>query len=196
MDNRCTYKEGQRRCFRNGIGNPVLCKAHRAEKEADEMNRPRDNYNSPLDNILDAIDPNGVFDEVVAVADDAVKDAARTMAQQAASRFKDWISTKAKENPQVAATAAQTAMHNKRLFDELRKARRAAAENAARAAQAESRREDPRDVLGFSPDVKITPQIIKERQRELARAFHPDKGGSVKAMQRVNDAAKELLASL
>jgi curved DNA-binding protein CbpA len=37
---------------------------------------------------------------------------------------------------------------------------------------------------------------IKARQRELARLFHPDKGGSVRAMQRVNDAADALIAQI
>jgi curved DNA-binding protein CbpA len=38
--------------------------------------------------------------------------------------------------------------------------------------------------------------MVKERQRTLAKLWHPDKGGSLKAIQRLNGAAQELLATL
>jgi len=56
--------------------------------------------------------------------------------------------------------------------------------------------EDPREVLGFPPDKPLTKSEIKARQKELARVFHPDRGGSVRSMQRVNDAAAALLAQI
>jgi curved DNA-binding protein CbpA len=37
---------------------------------------------------------------------------------------------------------------------------------------------------------------VKERQRELAKLMHPDRGGSTKALQRINAAAQELLTGL
>ena len=55
---------------------------------------------------------------------------------------------------------------------------------------------DPRDVMGFSPDTKLTREMVKTRQRELAKLFHPDRGGSTAATQRLNVAAKRLLDSL
>jgi len=57
-------------------------------------------------------------------------------------------------------------------------------------------KEDPRDVLGFGPDAKLTRAMVKERQRELAKLMHPDRGGSTKALQRLNAAAQALLQDL
>lgn len=52
-------------------------------------------------------------------------------------------------------------------------------------------------VLGFDPDEKLTVQMVKDRKRRLAEAFHPDRpGGSTKQMQKVNRAADVLIASL
>jgi len=56
--------------------------------------------------------------------------------------------------------------------------------------------ESPRDVLGFGKDVKLTREIIKKRQRDLARMWHSDTGGSDKAMQRLNAATDELLKTV
>ena len=39
-------------------------------------------------------------------------------------------------------------------------------------------KEDPRDVLGFAPGTKLTRAIVKERQRTLAKLWHPDHGGT------------------
>jgi hypothetical protein len=55
---------------------------------------------------------------------------------------------------------------------------------------------DPRDVLGFAPGAKLTREIVKSRQRELAKIFHPDRQGSTAAMQRLNSATKKLLETL
>ncbi len=54
-------------------------------------------------------------------------------------------------------------------------------------------REDPRQVLGFGRDVKLTSQMIKERRRQLAMIFHGDRGGNDITMARVNAAADVLL---
>ena len=56
--------------------------------------------------------------------------------------------------------------------------------------------EDPRMVLNFSPTDKLTPEIVKERKKQLAKVFHPDKQGSTEAMARVNAAADQLLKEL
>lgn len=57
--------------------------------------------------------------------------------------------------------------------------------------------EDPRFVLGFPPELKLTKEMVKDRKRQLAAVFHPDKpGGSVEAMKRVNTAADSLLKTL
>lgn len=56
--------------------------------------------------------------------------------------------------------------------------------------------EDPRNVLGFGPHVKLTVEVIKERRKELAKLFHPDHSGSPEAMRKVNAAADALLGKL
>ncbi len=55
---------------------------------------------------------------------------------------------------------------------------------------------DARRELGFGPSDPLTEDVIKERRRLLARRHHPDRGGSVKKMQEINDATDVLLASL
>lgn len=57
-------------------------------------------------------------------------------------------------------------------------------------------KENPRDILGFGPEVKLTRAMVKERQRALAKLWHSDKGGSDKAMKRLNGAVQELLKGL
>jgi hypothetical protein len=57
--------------------------------------------------------------------------------------------------------------------------------------------DDPRVVLGFEPQEKLTEARVKARKRDLASLFHPDKeGGSMAAMKRVNEAADNLLKTL
>jgi hypothetical protein len=48
-------------------------------------------------------------------------------------------------------------------------------------------------VLGFKMGTVMGREAIKSRQRELAKLFHPDKGGSDDAMCRVNEAVEVLL---
>lgn len=54
-----------------------------------------------------------------------------------------------------------------------------------------SRSDDPWLVLGLAPG--SPPDAINEARRGLAKRAHPDVGGSVAAMQRINDAADEAL---
>ena len=53
-----------------------------------------------------------------------------------------------------------------------------------------------RAIMNFSATEPLTTQMIKDRKKALAQYFHPDKGGSLEAMQRLNRAADCLLASL
>ena len=55
---------------------------------------------------------------------------------------------------------------------------------------------DPHTVLGFAPNARLTPEIVKKRRRELARIFHSDQGGNEEAMRRVNMAVDLLLSQL
>lgn len=54
-----------------------------------------------------------------------------------------------------------------------------------------------RQILHFDPEEQLTKERINERRRDLAKMFHPDRqGGSTVQMQRVNQAADVLIASL
>jgi curved DNA-binding protein CbpA len=50
--------------------------------------------------------------------------------------------------------------------------------------------------MGFSGKDRLTVESVKDRRRVLAKKHHPDRGGSVATMARINDAADVLLASL
>ncbi len=89
---------------------------------------------------------------------------------------------------------AETAQRLQALIEQ--RARKAQKQAAEYAKPAPPPSENPYEVLGFPPDKPLLASEIKARQRELARMFHPDKGGSVRAMQRVNDAATTLLSQI
>ena len=52
-------------------------------------------------------------------------------------------------------------------------------------------------VMGWGDYIHLTPAMIRERHRELAKKFHPDrKGGSHEKMREINAAVDTLYASL
>jgi hypothetical protein len=53
-----------------------------------------------------------------------------------------------------------------------------------------------REILGIRPDQVVTPELIRARQRELARLHHPDAGGSSERMAEINAAADDGLLEL
>lgn len=53
-----------------------------------------------------------------------------------------------------------------------------------------------REVLGITPDIRVTPELIRERRVALARKYHPDSGGSAELMAEVNAAADQALVEL
>lgn len=54
-------------------------------------------------------------------------------------------------------------------------------------------KEDPRVVLGFSPDEQLSVELIKKRRKDFAKILHSDKGGNDASMARINAAVDELL---
>lgn len=92
----------------------------------------------------------------------------------------------------VSGQATVSPARYRRLVEEL-----AAARSRVDKAPPPVKKEDPRQVLGFGPAEKLSRKVIKDRQRALARIFHPDTGsGSVEAMQRLNAAADALLKTV
>lgn len=57
---------------------------------------------------------------------------------------------------------------------------------------------DPRwSVLGFQRgDEPLTVRAVEERRRKLARQHHPDRGGKLQTMQRINAAADLLISEI
>lgn len=53
---------------------------------------------------------------------------------------------------------------------------------------------DPFAILGLTPDA--SERDVQEARRRLAKTAHPDAGGSVEAMQRLNDVVDAALAAL
>jgi curved DNA-binding protein CbpA len=54
-----------------------------------------------------------------------------------------------------------------------------------------------KQVLNFEAGEALTAAAVNKRRRELARIYHPDRpNGSKEAMQRINEAADDLLANL
>lgn len=50
--------------------------------------------------------------------------------------------------------------------------------------------------MGFDPGEKLTAERVNVRRKKLAQIYHPDVGGSLEHMTRVNAAADALLAKL
>lgn len=167
MANRCAYKAGKRRCSRNGFGNPPLCRAHAIEVGLDGGRERDSDENSPVFDILE-------------LADRALSRSNNDFARQVGGIFGELLSGYAARAraPGEGQTQGQRPPPRR-----------------PQPAQAASM--DPRMVLGFEPQEKLTEARIKDRKRQLAQLFHPDKpGGSISAMKRVNDAADALLKSL
>ena len=174
---RCSYKEGNRRCPRDGVGDPPLCTLCRLAVATSSMPP------SPAKVITDSL--LGLFAgkpvNVVATVG-AVQEA---YAQWGAARM--GLPIPMPPLNQDAPRPGPSVDHDAVARAELDQARRMA------------RRE-----LGFHDTEPLTESTIKERQRKLARKYHPDLGGGSKEkterltrkMSAVNAAADVLLEAL
>jgi len=173
MGKRCAYREEDgARCYRNGTGNPPLCRAHSISVIAENEGVDMPDWMQIGIDLLD-----------------------RQVSQSGDSLI---ASIRERLGSILAGAANGTAAHAS-AYEESRRARYEEAQRGYAQSppppppEPESPKEDPRVVLGFSPGVQLTRAKIKERQRALAQLFHPDKSGSTEAMQKVNAAAAELL---
>lgn len=159
---RCAFREGSRRCTRNGFGNPPLCRTHAIQVG---LHGEEGEEDDPIISLID-------------IADRAFSRNRNEIVQNARQIFGEFLAQRANQ----------------------RNAKRVPPPPPPKSPPPPRPPppppEDPRDILGFPPGTKLTKALVKARQRELAQLFHPDKGGSVKAMQKVNDAAAKLLATL
>lgn len=178
----CVYREGRRQCIKSGRGNPPLCRNH-SEIVAEEM--------------AEDLSAEDLIDELTGRAGDFFQE----MLGSLQGLFQQPQGQPGRPaRPNSAAEAAARAREA---------ARRAAWSRAQAAARARGQQPPPppkrdnthelaeaRAILNFAPDAHLTREQIKERQRKLAKLFHPDAGGSTAEMQRLNGAAKRLLDSL
>jgi len=172
----CVYSEGNRRCRRTGTGDPPVCNAHKiayveAARKATSR-RPGDAIYNLFDTFLSG------------------KKVTRKKIKNAWDDLGDIIgdpNVRSKFTPpngwqpppgwtQRQAPTGQPPPEDPRV--------------------AEARREFllAKRVMGFAESEPITADQVKDRRKELARRYHPDRpGGSVDKMQQINAAADVLL---
>jgi len=136
-----------------------------------KVEQPDDLLNDVVNRLMDHPRTQGVLDQATSFFDDF-----GILLDRAARRA-------VQTQPGISQARYQ------RVVDELQAAR-------ARVEKAPPKKEDPRQVMGFGAGETLTKTAIKARQRSLAQIFHPDRGGSTEAMQRLNVAAAELLKGL
>lgn len=186
----CVYKEDGRRCRRSATGNPALCNPHRiavVEAARQEQAAPAgEKVYSLLEKIFTGRKVNRR----------AVEDAARE-----AAGIWDWYQTQVRQGhvqpgpvPPVDDEGAPR-QNGHRWWDPLINQQRRPPPDP-RIAERKAARQRARVTLGFTPTEPLSEDVLKKRQRELARKHHPDRGGSVTKMQEINAAVDVLLEEL
>jgi hypothetical protein len=81
MASRCAFKDGSRRCSRNGFGNPALCRAHAIQVKLD---------GEPID-----LQPDSPLMSILELADRAFSKSNNEFARQVGSLFGEFLSNNA-----------------------------------------------------------------------------------------------------
>ncbi len=106
--------------------------------------------------------------------------------------FESWSSMGSGYRPDVGARRPRAAWE-----DYVKHAHRGRAqEQDSEAERAKKARANACAILGLDATMTLTPDLIKEAKRRLAKKHHPDRGGSPERMAAINDAADVLLAEL
>ncbi len=175
---KCCYREGARRCPRDGAGNPPLCPAHQiAVQEASRPRRPSEVIAQAVVNFLQGKPIN--VEATIGAADTLIGQGIGV------GYPPDDPDGNGHARPRFVPpwwTAANPSPRPPPPPDPRVEARRA--ELAAR------------QVLGFAASEPLTADLIKDRKKRLARRYHPDHGGSDAKMQGINAAADVLMESL
>lgn len=205
----CVFKEGGRRCIRNGEGNPALCRAHRiAAQVAAEQAQPR--YSTAFQQVSELFDDilqgRGVDKKKVG---DMVGQAINDFAEQwgMGGGYTDY------HPPLTDDANVDDAPGGPRGRQQRRAARGGfrpppgfrwppgwfndEAPIDPELAELEAAAKQARVVLGFGPAEVLTPEILKTRFRALALKHHPDRGGSpdrMKSITAANDVLERWLA--
>jgi len=176
---RCSYREGTRPCRRLGSGNPPLCEDHILALKL--PGRRSFSVSDLLDSAKDML--------LGRVSVDTFKEVGIETAR-------DWMASRLGDmDEDVPDQEMMQAM-----MDRIRHVERVAKNRANQipAAPPPPRVQsiNPRTVLGFPPEMPLTRELVKQRQRDLAHIYHPDKAGNVESMKMVNEATQKLLQSL
>lgn len=179
---RCSFWEHGRQCRAAGRGNPPLCPRHEFGEEDEEA----------------YFDEDG-DDDIAAAVVDRIMD--HPAAREVFGRVSSVIDSFANVIDQMSGTVPPTPPFV-RATPRAKPRPSAPPPPPPRARQAPPppppprpvrKGPDPRAVLGIPASAQLTRRLIKDRQRALAMKHHPDRGGSTEKMQRINEAAAELL---
>lgn len=185
---RCVYKPAQgRRCPHPGVGNPPMCFQHFAVAQFDDGEADEGARGQPVADIVDAVldhpKVQNIFSAILQRMDHGIR---------RAERPEDSPHYRGPDAAYDAEWPPRPRQQQRRRQQQQQQQRR---RRPGRPKPPEST-EDPRMVLGFGPQVRLTTALIKDRQRRMAAMVHPDVGGSEEAMRRVNIAADALLSQL
>lgn len=177
------YKEGGRRCPRDGDGNPTLCRPHRiafAEeaRRADPSPRPTRRAAEAVTGILDDFISGRPFDPT------KVQSAINDFAWNMGGGYNNFVSPDI-DTDQDARFDPGPDFHPPPNWGQRERQPPPPPEDPA--VMIEARR-----VLGFGPREPITKEVLRARHRDLAKRHHPDRGGSLKRMQEINSAVDVL----
>lgn len=194
---KCEFKEGRKRCTRDGVGAPALCDQHRAALDQLGWQLPRPGIGEQIGGIFDQIlhgqaPSSGQFEAIAADIAGSLLGRKVTVEEVRKTRSGDYSQMKAYLDA-LRTRAAQMPQNGSNgqmphAFDPERQAKIEYMKSLGRA----------RAVMGFTKDDILTEQILKTRHRELARQHHPDRAGpeSTVKMQRINQAMELLEKSL
>ena len=180
---RCSFGYGSYRCSKQGIGDPPLCREHYeiirdAEAAQEGSGMPEASFWDELfDRILDHPFVQSKVDEVM----DLIKDPARLSPHY--------------QGPGMAY-AAEAPPRPHGTGKRKQRARPHAQPPPPPPTNGQVTEVQAREILHFSPQQALTCDVVRKRQRQLARLAHPDIGGSVEAMRRINDAATLLISKI
>lgn len=187
---RCTYSEDNRRCVKDGEGNPPLCRAHQIAV-AEILNRKS---RTPAQRISDLFSD---FMSGKRVSQDDVMGVAQDLAQQWAGgmggEYRPPIDARGRTDHEQR-TRQQTPWWQPQPGQGSRQP--PPPSDPQREQEIHAARLRARRILGFAANQPLTADDIKQRKRMLAKRNHPDQGGSTAKMAAINDAADVLLAEL
>lgn len=170
----CVYKESGRRCRRSGTGEPPICAAHQIAfaEAAQQQQRPArgaiyDLFESVLlGKKVTRKKAEKAWGEFGQILDDTIRTQVPNFVPPPGFQPPpNWMPRQAQPPPEDPQV-----LEAKREF--------AAAKR----------------LLGFADTQPITADDVRERKKQLARKYHPDRpGGSLETMQKINAACDVLL---